>query len=451
MNRLNMNAPPLNPPWVLRAGPRLERNSQVPASLWAVLLTLIPVLDPVLNQIHTAVPLRIGPFSLLQVLRGALLLALLAYAILAGQRNGRENPTGWVCLMVAGCLAAFGLNEFYRRGELPLESSVAGAQMLYWALAWHVAAQAIRSRGEASLVAGGLVAGSLVTAASVIYAYLAGVPSFYRTQGVDASAGWFASAKGIAGTLAVGAVLAGHLAWQRRRPVYWWAAALCVGALLLTYARAGMVAACCALAWLLIWAGANGFGRRSAWARRMLLTSAIAGAIFFLQAGTEGLLRRWSDLEQPGYAGSGRLILWSAAWDRYLEGTATEQVFGIGYGGMLDLTERAAGARLHTHNDVLDLLLVGGMVGIVFLMAVLAGIVWQIRRVPFRAPEFALAVAVLTVLLVQGGLTGQIFLPDVMAYYLLAISAIATLGAGPQSGFHALRPARSGSGTGGGA
>lgn len=428
-----MDTQPLTSGWVFRVASRGDADSSLvhwsslPARGWVLLVALMPVLDPVVNQFNTAVPLHAGPFSLLQVLRGTLLVILLAYALLAEQR-GRFTPTGWISLAVAGCLVLFAANEFYQRGELPQTSVVAQVQILYWTLAWHVAATLIRGRTSAALVANGLVVGALLTAISVVYGYVVGAPSFYRTQGVEASAGWFISAKGIAGTLTAGALLAGYLAWKRRKPALYAAAALCVCALLLTYARAGMVAVCCALGWLLIWTAANGFGRQSVWARRMLLASAIAGAVFFYQAGTESLVLRWSDLKQPSYAGSGRLILWHAASERFLNGSATDQVFGIGYAGMLDLTERATGVRLHTHSDPLDLLLIGGIVGLIMLGLVLGGIVHQIRRVPFRSPEFAVAVAMFLVMLAQGCLTGQVFLPDVMTYYLLALTAVLALG-----------------------
>lgn len=430
VHRVDTKVQSLTSGLVLRMAPRRAADSRVPARGWVLLMALMPVVDPVVNQLNNAVPLYIGPYSLLQVLRGAVLMVLLVYALLAEQRDERSTATGWISVTVAVCLAVFALNEFYSRGELPLGSVVAGVQILYWTLAWHVATLVIRDRAGAAMVARGLLAGALVTAVSVFYAYVADAPSLYRTQGIEASAGWFTSAKGIAGTLGAGALLAGYLAWHSRKALYYAAAALCVCALLLTYARAGIVAVCCALAWLLIWVASGGFGRQSVWARRMLVSSVIAGGLFFYRAGTESIVRRWSDLQQPGYAGSGRLILWQAAVQRFLDGSATEQVFGIGYSGMLDLTERATGLRLHTHNDPMDLLLMGGMAGMVVLAVVLGGIAWQIRRIPYRSPEFAVAIAVLIVLLVQGCLTGQIFLPDVMVYYLLALTAVNAIGAG---------------------
>jgi O-antigen ligase len=89
---------------------------------------------------------------------------------------------------------------------------------------------------------------------------------------------------------------------------------------------------------------------------------------------------------------------------------------------MVEAMYVAVGLQLHTHNDLLDMLGVGGVFGIVALGILIGGLMVQIRTVPIAAPEAALAVALLLVLWCQGFFTGQIFMPDIMTFYLLGIS-----------------------------
>ena len=82
------------------------------------------------------------------------------------------------------------------------------------------------------------------------------------------------------------------------------------------------------------------------------------------------------------------------------------------------------GVAVHTHNDVLDMLVIGGVLGLIILGLVFAGIVVQIRAARSASPEFAVAVAILLVLGCQAFFTGQLFLPDIMTFYLLGITAV---------------------------
>jgi O-antigen ligase len=132
---------------------------------------------------------------------------------------------------------------------------------------------------------------------------------------------------------------------------------------------------------------------------------------------------RWADLGSSDAAGSGRVMIWKAAIDNILNGTPSDQVFGHGFDGMLDLIYTSIGVRLHTHNDVFDMLLVGGLFGLLILALVFSGLVTQLQAHP-KSPEFAVAVGILIVLCCQGFFTGQMFLPDVMAYYLLSITTV---------------------------
>ena len=184
-------------------------------------------------------------------------------------------------------------------------------QIAYWLIIWYVAIVSVTDAWSARTVAKGLVIGALITAASVYFGYATGVETLYSRAGVEASSGWFVSPKGIAGSLVAGAFIVAYLGY-RRHP---WGSVLialfCLGGSFLTYARAGMVAMCVALAWLAMWSMGTRFSMRSSWAVRLVLVSLCGAAIVAATLGTAGLMTRWADLDDPDKAGSGRLLLWT--------------------------------------------------------------------------------------------------------------------------------------------
>ena len=406
--------------WATRTQPPRRR----PGRHAVLLLATLPILDPILNQIHTAYPLAIGSLSLLQAARGAVLLAAVWVAATLAGRGGRIRRTvGRLTIAIGICVAVLAMNDILSRG-LEINNLIAYVQIAYWLTIWYVAIVSVTDVWSARTVAKGLVAGALITAASVYFGYATGVETLYSRAGVEASSGWFVSPKGIAGSLVAGAFIVAYLGY-RRHP---WGSVLialfCLGGSFLTYARAGMVAMSVALAWLALWSLGTRYSVRSSWAVRLVLVSLCGAAIVAATLGTAGLMTRWADLDDPDKAGSGRLLLWGTAIRGFLGGSVDEQLFGRGFQGMLDMVYQSLGVAVHTHNDVLDMLVIGGVLGLIVLGLAFAGIVVQIRAARSASPEFAVAVAILLVLGCQAFFTGQLFLPDIMTFYLLGITAV---------------------------
>ena len=411
--------PRFTPPYALQAAAtgRQAGNGRI------LLLAAIPAIDPIVNQIHTIYGLSVGPLSMLQAVRGALFLVALTMVATSVRARGRvARAVGAVVLSIAFCLTVIATKEGLVSNGLVLPSLIAYSQIGYWLLMWYMGAALITDGAKAGTVARGLVVGALITAASVYYGYAVGVSTVYRLEGVAASSGWFVSGKGIAGSLVTGALLAAYLGHRRRSPWMTLVALFCLGASFLTYARAGMVALLASLTWLCVWSLSTRL-KASLWARRLLITAVCGAAVLIYAVGTEDLLLRWADLRSSDAAGSGRVMLWRAAVDNILDGAASNQVFGRGFEGMLDLIYTSVGVRIHTHNDVLDMLMMGGLFGLLVLGLVFSGIVTQLQAHP-KSPEFAVSVGILIVLCCQGFFTGQMFLPDVMAYYLLCITTV---------------------------
>lgn len=413
--------PQFPPPYALQAniGARIRQAGRGRI----LLLAAIPAIDPIVNQIYTIYQVSFGPLSMLQVVRGALFILALAMVATSPRAAGKVGrAVGAIVLSIALCLTVIAAHEGLASDGLVLPSLIAYSQIEYWLLMWYLGAAWITDSTKAGTVANGLVAGALITAASVYYGYVIGVPTVYRMEGVAASSGWFISAKGIAGSLVTGGLVAAYLGHRRRSGWMTLVALFCLGASFLTYARAGMVALLGSLTWLCVWSLGTRL-KASLWARRLLIAAVCGAAVLVYSIGTEDLLMRWADVGSSDAAGSGRVMIWKAAIDNILSGTPSDQVFGHGFDGMLDLIYASIGVRLHTHNDVFDMLLVGGLFGLLILALVFSGLVTQLQAHP-KSPEFAVAVGILIVLCCQGFFTGQMFLPDVMAYYLLSITTV---------------------------
>ncbi|MBV8810200.1 MAG: O-antigen ligase family protein [Acidobacteriaceae bacterium] len=391
-----------------------------------LLLALLPALDAIINQINTAFQITIGSLSMLQAFRGTLLLVLVfMIACTPRPRRASRFAIGGAMLCLLICISVMAINQAVTGGGVELGDLITYVQMGYWITVWYAAQSWIRDASDARKVLNGLMAGALVTAASVCYGYIVGVDnSVYEAAGVKASSGFFVSGKGIAGALVVGGITAAYLGMARRTWRHPCAAVFCFGACFLTYARAGLVALCASLFWLLIWS--TFFQARSggSWARRVIAVSILGAAMLIAAIGVTDLTRRWSDLKDPNRAGSGRLEIWTFAAESFDEANFSQRLAGRGYQGMVNFINSKLGVEIHTHNDVLDMLVMGGMVGIGLLLLVVAALGAQILSTPAQSPEFAAAISILLTFFCQAILTGQLFMPDVMSYYVMGITAL---------------------------
>src|SRR6478736_886200 len=104
-------------------------------------------------------------------------------------------------------------------------------------------------------------------------------------------------------------------------------------------------------------------------------------------------------------------------------------MLGNGYSAMSELLYREYGDDVkHTHNDVLDMLLVDGVVGLAWLVSFI--VVWSLRVASFSpwSLEGAAAVAVFLDYLCHAQLTGQLWGTDAMSYYVLALTSFSVIG-----------------------
>jgi O-antigen ligase len=137
------------------------------------------------------------------------------------------------------------------------------------------------------------------------------------------------------------------------------------------------------------------------------------------------LLARWSDVGKFDKAGSGRATFWKVAVNAYVAEDLPQQTFGIGYKAMSEMLFRDYGDDIkHTHNDMLDLLLVGGFAGAIWLVSLVGAFAWRAVLASPRSTTGAAAVAIFLAYLCHSQLTGQIWGTDAMTYYTVSLTCL---------------------------
>jgi O-antigen ligase len=411
--------------------------NQLPVSNRLLLLALsgIPSLDCILNQVNNVFQISFGPLSLLQVLRGYLVLvffAITGWFLLKEPRAVRRIPAAAVAAFLLIAMAS--TKELVTAGFLSMPSLGAYGQMAYWVLFWITVSVVCRVPEQAEIILWGLGIGATLTAFSVVAGLFLGGLNYYQDDSVRSSAGWFDTSKYITGVLVCGSITLLYLGRKRKSWLCPLLAAVCCVACVITYARAGAVALGAVLIWLPAWWLV--FARRGQrqWLNRFLVLLVLAGTVAPLVVKTDTLLSRWGDLDDSDKAGSGRASFWKIAVDSYVDATPTQQVFGNGFNAMSDMLFLTTGADIkHTHNDMLDVLLVGGLIGGVWLLFLIGSLARRILRTSLFSIEGAAGTAILLAYLTHGLFTGQLWSTDAMTYYTLSLTCLYILGQHPVS------------------
>ncbi|KPK84460.1 MAG: hypothetical protein AMJ81_05410, partial [Phycisphaerae bacterium SM23_33] len=382
--------------------------------------------------------------SLAQAYHGTMLAGLAA--ILAGRLRRFPPSQRFLLVAAAGFAASVAVSLAFRLlgGPLPLEDLVAGLQVAYWLVLWPTVLVVCRSDADCRRVLAGVALAGVYAALSVIYFYVVGGQAASPYPDIAASAGGLHTAKGLGGILITGCVCAAWLSGRRFKLLGSLAVVVCLAGLFLTYQRAGLVAMLLALAWLAVWYLVGGRSRPDAdWAGRLLVVAGVALVAILAVIGTSDLQKRWQDLPDLDKAGSARIAFWRVALEHYGALSPAEKVFGIGYAALAEAMANLYGSRIHTHSDVLDVLVMFGLLGLGFWLGVQVAALRMIWRCRSAGPLFAASLAVYLVMLSEGVLTGQILAPHVMGVYLMSLACWYQL-AGPHGGLSPAGPPRPG-------
>jgi hypothetical protein len=389
------------------------------------LLAAIPLADVILAQMQARLEINLGPVSLAQAVHGLLLFVFLA--VIAGRTSRIAESAHPVALAAAFFGAAVILSAVVRiiNSGLSLEDVTNDLKVLYWPAAWMAYMVVCHKPEDFRVILGGLAVAGTYAAASVFAVYFLGIEELSPYEGIAASAGGLNTAKGLGGILAVAGLV---WIWLTRERRPWLGAAgfvICYGALALTYQRTGLVAGGAAALWLAAWRifGTKGPAPRN-WALRPVVLSLVPVLMVTLALGTADIEKRWNDLLDADKAGSGRVVFWQEAAAIHQQADLPGKVVGIGYSALVDGMESNYGARIHSHSDVLDALVIYGVLGLIGWLAVYWAILRMILRRGLAWPASAAALAVFLVMALESVFTGQMFGPHVMTFYLLAIFGI---------------------------
>lgn len=403
--------------------------SRFPDRKMLMAIAVIPSIDCICNQLNNALHLHLGPVSFLQALRITLLFVFIVVCIRALWQD--SSMASRIPLPAVGAAIILGMvvsKELLVTGALSMESIGAYGQMAYWIVLWTTVSILCRKPAQAELLLRGLAFGAGLTAVSVIVGLLAGAGNYYKDDSVQASAGWFDTAKMITGLLVAGGVITLYLGRNTRSWFPSIVAVVCFVACVLTYARAGSAALVVVIAWLAIWRVficRRGEGR---WLNRFLALVLIGCIVSPLIINTNALLARWSDVGGSDKAGSGRATFWKIAVNAYTAEDLPQQTFGIGYKAMSEMLFRDYGDDIkHTHNDMLDLLLVGGFAGAVWLASLIAVFAWTAFLPSPRSAAGAAAIAIVLGYICHSQLTGQIWGTDAMTYYTIGLTCLSRM------------------------
>ena len=399
-------------------------------------LASLPLLDCILNQLNNAFQLNVGPLSILQLFRGAIMLVfVISCSWLVSRDPRRLSRIPLPAVAALGLLAVVISKELVLTGTIAMTGAIPYGQMIYWLLLWITVSILCTQVEQAEFLLKGLAVGTVLTAMSVIVGYFYGGLNYYEDDSIRSSSGWFDTAKMITGVLVTGGVVILYLGRRKKGLIYPLVSLSCFVACILTYARAGTVALGVVIVWLFAWCVVE--GRKQKW--RSLpgfmglgLVAVLATAMF---VPAQTLFARWGDIDEGDKAGSGRASFWKVAVTGYVDAETSEQIIGRGYSSMSALLFDNYGADVkHTHNDALDMLLVAGGAGGIWLLFLIGDRVVRVAKLSLATAEGAASTAILLTYLCHAQFTGQLWGTDSMTYYMVSLESLYVIGRLQKSG-----------------
>ena len=389
-------------------------------------LAMIPFFDCIVDQLNNALHLTVGPLSLLQLVHGSLMVIFVVLCFRSAFLNASRMAK--IPIPAIGAFLLIGIassKELIVTGTLSMASIGPYGQMAYWIIFWITVSMLCESREDTEILLRGLAVGALATAASVFAGLVFGAPNYYTEDAVVSSAGWFDTGKMITGVLNTGGVVLLYLGRGKRGWLYPVLACSCFAACIVTYARAGSVALGAIVLWLPVWSVFFARSGNRRWVGRFFALILMGLLLVPFVTDTGKLFARWADVGQGKQAGSGRATFWKIALDGYVAATPARQALGRGYAAMADMLRIEYGMDIkHTHNDLLDMLTVFGLVGALWLALFVGTLLWRVARSSPRTIEGAAGAAILLNYLLHSQFTGQIWGTDAMSYYTVSLTCL---------------------------
>ncbi len=339
-------------------------------------LVLIPVIDQAFSDNEFT-----ELFGSLRITPGVALKAILAFVIICYLLRNRVNPLRYrlvrplvIWLAYCGCTCLF----FHDRS---LAVSL-WLRLLYWVLYFVfffvVAARRPSVDGHVSisriafLWRAGAVA-LVIFAGSVLLAKMMGIGGEY--YGVGESYGFYQDPWNMAMTLPGLLVLVLLYPWVFGDRSIWTKFSCIILALVtvlasfLTFTRTSLIAclSACVLFGLTLRRTISSRETRLILVLTLVFASAAALLVWRSMAGSRAgnqVASRWSEVDK-GDIGSGRLQVFYAAWSKFANASPVRKLLGHGIGAGPEAAEEYTGIYVYLHDDMLEMLVCAGLVGIV--------------------------------------------------------------------------------------
>jgi len=407
----------------MKALPTTWLRQESVANSALVVLSIFSAANPVIAQAAALVlPNPIAGLNIMQWFQGLCFVAILIAL--------PRMPKGWVELsrpfsrLLWVYVVSLGLLHFrlLSTGRLSLDVAsterVVYFKVVFALLLWYCASCLVRSHESARLLLRSVVWGAAASAAWILICYFTGVGSAnHAVEGIRATAG----SEGVSGKAMAGFLLpatGGAMFLAVREGSHRWAlyAAVMAIAVFVTFDRSAQVAFVVGLSWMMIWRlGLASSKRCSKTILLFLIVLIVLGGVYYAHHGSEELVARWTHDFDRGEIGSGRGTFYTAAWDWFWrDADLADFLLGMGYGNISDLMHSRSGIYRHTHSDLFDMLLMGGIVGLVLYSLLFCTVARLASGLSCGSLEFAIFVAILMSFGVMSLLTGLMAFPHTM-------------------------------------
>lgn len=288
-------------------------------------------------------------------------------------------------------------------------------KVIFALLLWYYVSRLVQSYEYARRLLQSILLGALISAGWILICYVFGIGgAHYASAGITATAGSEGiSGKGMAGFLLP--AVAGAMFLALRDSSYRWAiyAAVILVAVFVTFDRSAQVAFMVALLWMAFWW--LGLARTRSYSKTILLFLGIIcvlGGVYYAHHGSEELVARWTHDFDRGEIGSGRGTFYMTALSWFWnDSSIMDFLFGMGFGNIYDLMHTGSGVFRHTHSDLFDMLLIGGIVGLSLYFLFFYTITSLVRGLPIGCTAFAVLGTLLISFGVMSLLTGLMAFP----------------------------------------
>lgn len=400
--------------------PLVRSRSEAVAAAAIVALCVFSVVNPLIAQAAFFLfPHPVGGLNAMQWFQGLCFPVVLATLPMLPS-DGVELFRPFSRLLWAYTIALGVLHlRLLLLGRLPTDmvntERIVYFKMVFALLLLYYASCLVRSHDSARRLLRSILLGALITAGWVILCYVFGIGgAHYEADGVTATAGSDGvSGKAVAGFLLPAAAGAMYLGLREGSCRWALGATLLLAAVFVTFDRSAQVALLAGASWMVIWW--VGLARPRPYSRAVipfLLVIGVLGSTYFIHHGSEELTARWTRDFDRGEIGSGRGAFYATAWNWYLKESSTaEFLLGMGFGNIYALMYTGSGIYRHTHSDLFDMLLIGGIVGLALYFLLFHVIASLAKGLPVGSAEFATVGALLISFGVMSLLTGLMAFP----------------------------------------